>query len=235
MKHISTDTWVRLGRLLFVVVVVAIGTLQLQASQPITDDPATLPPSGSSPAAQVLKTLPVKGRAVKTGYKRELFSSGWGDIGNCDARNYVLNRDLTNVTYVENTCKVASGTLSDPYTGKIIQFTRGSDTSDAVQIDHVVALSDAWQKGAQQLTAAERYALANDPLELLAVDGKTNQDKGDGDAATWLPPNKNYRCTYVARQIAIKVKYKLWVTKAEYAAMAKILATCPQQALPTVP
>ena len=111
-------------------------------------------------------------------------------------------------------------------------FVRGPGTSSDIQIDHVVALGDAWQKGAQQLSSAERYALANDPLELLAVDGKTNQDKGDGDAASWLPPNKSYRCAYVARQIAVKVKYKLWVTPAEYQAMATVLNDCPTQTTP---
>src|SRR5947199_120048 len=81
---------------------------------------------------------------------------------------------------------------------------RGQRTSAAVQIDHVVALSDAWQTGAQLLPALERARLANDPVELLAVDGPTNEAKGDGDAATWLPPNKPFRCAYVARQIAVK-------------------------------
>ena len=104
-------------------------------------------------------------------------------------RNYILARDMTNISYVEDACKVQSGTLADPYTGSTINFARGADTSDDVQIDHVVALSDAWQKGAQQLTSADRYSLANDPLNLLAVDGTANQNKGDSDAASWLPPS----------------------------------------------
>jgi hypothetical protein len=103
----------------------------------------------------------------------------------------------------------------------------------AVQIDHVVALSDAWQKGAQQLSADTRRVFANDSLNLLAVDGPTNQGKSDGDAATWLPPSKPYRCPYVARQVAVKAKYGLWVTGAERDAIARILSTCPMQALPT--
>jgi hypothetical protein len=123
-----------------------------------------------------------------------------------------------------------SGLLHDPYTGKDITFTRGIDTSSAVQIDHVVALSDAWQTGAQQLSANQREQLANDPLELLAVDGPANQQKSDGDAATWLPPNKPFRCQYIARQIAVKAKYMLWVTAAEKEAMQRVLASCPGQA-----
>ena len=98
-----------------------------------------------------------------------------------------------------------------------------------MQIDHVVALSDAWQKGAQQWDATKRRAFANDPLELLAVDGPTNARKGDGDAATWLPPRKSFRCAYVARQIAVKARYGLWVTQAEHDAMARVLERCPGQ------
>ena len=74
--------------------------------------------------------------------------------------------------------------------------------------------------------------MANDPLELLAVDGPTNSAKGDADAASWLPPNKGFRCAYVARQIAVKSKYRLWVTVAEKNSMAAVLATCPVQGLP---
>jgi hypothetical protein len=128
---------------------------------------------------------------------------------------------------------VQTGTLADPYTGSNISFVRGNGTSTAVQIDHVVALSDAWQKGAQQLTLEQRTAFANDPLNLQATDGPTNQKKGDGDAATWLPPNKGFRCEYVARQISVKATYRLWVTRAEHDAMANILAGCSGELTPT--
>jgi hypothetical protein len=127
---------------------------------------------------------------------------------------------------------VLSGTLAEPYSGRTIVFRRGQATSSAVQIDHVVALSDAWQKGAQGWSAARRAAFANDPLNLLAVDGPLNMAKGDGDAATWLPPNRAYRCAYVARQVAVKVDYGLWMTQAEKNAIATVLATCPTQPLP---
>lgn len=234
MKRVSAASWVRFGRLLFVVAIAVIGMLQLQASQSAIDDPTTLPSSGSSPAAQALTTLSVKGRAPKTGYSRAQFSEGWDTAGTCDIRNVILARDMTDVIFVPETCKVASGTLNDPYTGKTISFSRGAGTSTAVQIDHVVALSDAWQKGAQQLTPEKRHLFANDPLNLLAVDGTANQTKGDGDAATWLPTNKPFRCNYVARQIAVKQKYALWVTAAEYRSIANVLAGCPDQTLPTV-
>ncbi|QQG51315.1 MAG: HNH endonuclease [Candidatus Saccharibacteria bacterium] len=185
----------------------------------------------ASEAQTALDTLEVKGRAPKTGYERSQFGDGWASSGGCDTRNSILRRDLSNVAMNEK-CQVVSGTLNDPYTGKVIMFTRGETSSQSVQIDHVVALSDAWQKGAQQLSYERRKELANDPLELLAVEGAANMQKSDGDAATWLPPNKPFRCQYVARQIAVKKKYSLWVTAAEKDAMVRVLVACPAQGLP---
>jgi hypothetical protein len=186
--------------------------------------------------------LPVKGRAPLTGYSRAQFGPAWTDDvtvpdghNGCDTRNDILRRDLTTIVIKPGTsgCVVASGVLHDPYTGTIIPFIRGVSTSDAVQIDHVVALGDAWQTGAQQLSLAVRTNMANDPLELLAVSGPINEQKGDADAASWLPPNRAFRCSYVARQVAVKMTYHLWVTPAEHDAMARVLATCPAQTLPT--
>ena len=199
--------------------------------QPVAPTAPVAQKNASGAAADELQKIPVKGRAPKTGYERSLFGDGWLRQGNCDTRNIILNRDLTNVALNQD-CKVLSGTLNDPYTGTTITFQRGASSSDDVQIDHVVALSDAWQKGAQQLTQTEREQLANDPLELLAVDGSANQEKSDGDAATWLPENKAFRCQYVARQIAVKVKYKLWVVPAERDAMLNVLSACPGQQMP---
>lgn len=201
-----------------------------------TQSSSTGTDAGGTLATDTLNTLPIKGRAPKTGYSRDQFGAAWADVDHngCDTRNDILNRDLTDKTYKAGThdCVVASGTLNDPYTGTVIDFVRGQNTSAAVQIDHVVALSDAWQKGAQQLTADQRKQLANDPYNLLAVDGPSNQQKSDGDAATWLPANKSYRCAYVARQIGVKAKYALWVTQAEHDAMANVLASCPSQTVP---
>ena len=183
-------------------------------------------------AIDSLKKLAIKGRAPKTGYSRDQFGNGWAKWLKCDTRQRILARDLTDTKLADDGCTVLFGTLNDPYTGQIIKFKRGAGTSNEVQIDHVVALSDAWQKGAQQLDSDTREALANDDLELLAVDGKTNMGKSDGDAATWLPKNKAFRCQYIARQIAVKIKYSLWVTGAEHDAMARVLATCPDERLP---
>ena len=189
--------------------------------------------SGSGEIARdALAALPTKGRAPKTGYKRSQFGDGWAKAGGCDTRNVILRRDLTNAVLGDDNCKVQAGALSDPYTGQRIAFKRGANSSGAVQIDHVVALSNAWQTGAQQLSSEQRISLANDPLELRAVDGPANQQKGDGDAATWLPSNKPFRCQYIARQIAVKKKYSLWVTPPERTAMERILASCPEQRLP---
>lgn len=184
-------------------------------------------------AAETLAKLEVKGRSPKTGYERNQFGDGWQRANNCDTRQLILRRDLSDVGLDNDGCTVISGKLADPYSGQSLDFARGPETSDDIQIDHVVALSDAWQKGAQSLSYEQRVKFANDPLELLAVDGDANQQKGDGDAATWLPKNKSYRCSYVARQIAIKAKYKLWVTQAEQDAMARVLKGCPGQQLPS--
>ena len=183
-------------------------------------------------ALVALNNLEVKGRAPKTGYARSQFPH-WSDPdrNGCDARNDTLKRDLTNITYKVGTreCKVIAGQLLDPFSGKVITF---STTKVVIDIDHVVALSNAWQTGAAYFDKSKRSQIANDPLNLLAVDSKLNRQKGDGDAATWLPPSKAFRCEYVARQVAVKAKYGLWVTKPEKVAIDKILSTCVGQKLP---
>ncbi len=183
-------------------------------------------------ARELLDTIEVKGRAAKTGYKRSQYGAGWASVGGCDMRNIMLGRYLRDKTTDDANCIVFSGVLDDSYTGKTINFVRGQETSDDVQIDHVVALSDSWQKGAQSLSPEVREQFANDPLNLIPVDGDTNQKKGDSDAASWLPPNKGFRCQYVARQIAVKSKYSLWVTDAEKAAMSRVLSGCGDQRVP---
>jgi len=188
-----------------------------------------------SPSADhALATLTVKGRGPKTGYARERFGAAWADVdrNGCDTRDDILNRDLGAKQWRAGThdCVVIAGVLHDPYTGRRLVFAR-TDAA-AVQIDHVVALSDAWQKGAAQWDSTRRRAFANDPLNLLAVDGPTNAQKSDGDAATWLPPQRAYRFRFVARQIAVKEKWHLSVTRAEHDAMARVLTRCPQQRVP---
>jgi len=178
-------------------------------------------------ALEKLDEIEIKGRAPKTGYSRNEFGNGWGQINGCDARNVILFRDLTDIEMRDN-CVVASGTLHCPYTNKIIPFVRGENSSE-VHIDHVVALSDAWQKGAQSWDRDKRIAFSNDPMNLLAVDGPANQQKGDSDAASWLPSVKSFRCQFVARMVSVKLKWGLWNTQAETDAMRRVLETCPNE------
>jgi len=213
-------------RLLAVVVVITVGgagvAAPLAAATPPEDTIATL------------ETLAVKGRAPKTGYSRAQFGAAWSDDvsvaggrNGCDTRNDILARDLTDVVVKPKThgCVVLSGVLRDPYTGEVIDFVRGPASSEAVQIDHVVALSDAWQKGAAQWDEATRRDFANDPANLQATAGWANQRKRDSDAASWLPPNKAYRCTFATRILEVKAHYRLWVTPAERDALERILTT----------
>jgi hypothetical protein len=180
---------------------------------------------------KAIETLAVKGRAPKTGYSRFAFGPAWSDVdrNGCDTRNDILKRDLTQITFRAKTkdCVIESGVLADSFSGEKINFQRGEKTSSLVQIDHVVALSNAWQTGIFKSDLASRKSFANDPLNLLAVKGSLNSQKRDGDAATWLPPNKSFRCDYVSRQVEVKVKYNLWVTKPEKDAILRILSNPP--------
>jgi len=203
---------------------------------PAVADPG--PPGPAEPVSGVLATLDtlaIKGRAPKTGYERDRFGNRWtddvaveGGRNGCDTRNDILRRDLVDLVIKpgSNGCTVLAGVLNDPYTGNTVPFIRGEDTSQEVQIDHVVALSDAWQKGAAQWDDLTRADFANDPANLQATIGRVNQQKGDGDAATWLPPNTAYRCAYVTRIVDVKAAYGLWVTQAEHDAIARVLSGC---------
>jgi hypothetical protein len=188
------------------------------------------PPRLGKTAVQVLALLTVRGPDSGAGYQRtQKFGPAWMDVdGNgCDTRDDILKRDLKDV--VLNGCKVMSGEFVDPYTGNPMTFTRGNDTSAFVQIDHMVALLDAWTTGAQELSQDQRQRLANDPTNLLAVSDRTNEQKSAADAASWLPPFAGIHCEYAARQISVKYAYGLWVTKAEHNALAAVLRSCPDQ------
>lgn len=198
---------------------------------------ANAPAASSETAAEyraMLASLDVKGRAPGTGYERELFGPAWTDTvsveyghNGCDTRNDILQRDLDDIQLREGTkdCIVTSGLLSDPFSGELIDFVRGERSGD-VQIDHLVPLHDAWVKGAQQWDEQTRKNFANDPDNLLAVKGTLNQQKGAGDAATWLPPNTAFRCDYAKKIITVKDRYKVWVTEAEASALERQLDTC---------
>ena len=184
-------------------------------------------------AARQLRELAVRSpdeASVVPDYDRQAFGQRWADTDHngCDTRNDILARDLARPTFKPGTrdCVVLTGTLAEPYTGTTIQFQRGDKSSALVQIDHVVALADAWRSGAWQWDAQRRQEFANDPENLLAVDGAANEDKSASSADQWLPPNVAFRCDYVKRQIAVKYAYGLSVTQAEQDAMATQLTTC---------
>lgn len=183
---------------------------------------------------EAIKELPVKA-AITQRYHRQAFGKAWADENHngCDTRNDILHRDLKDVETKPGThhCVVLSGTILDPYTGRFIYFKRGP-FSAKIQIDHVVALGNAWRSGAAQWNEKQRQEFANDPLNLLAVEGKANEDKSASSAAQWLPPNKGFRCAYVARQVAVKRKWHLWVSSQEKKAMLNVALSCPEQPLP---
>ena len=197
------------------------------------EPPRRRPRPTTTTARAQLAALPVKGWDRQTDFSRYRFGEPWSDDVNvefghngCNTRDDILRRDLTELVVRPGTCYAQSGVLIDPYTGESIAFVRGPDTSEAVQIDHVVSLSDAWYKGARDWDEQRRRDFANDPRNLLAVGAKANFDKAFRDANAWLPPNPAFRCEFVARQIAVKAAYRLWVSANEKRAMAAVLDHC---------
>ncbi|WP_308250178.1 HNH endonuclease family protein [Sphaerisporangium fuscum] len=177
-------------------------------------------------AVDLIKKVPTKGRGPKTGYSRDEFGYAWADNADgiplahngCDTRNDVLARDGEDLKYRSGSkCVLTSMTLRDPYTGKTIKWTK-QDAAE-VQIDHVMPLSYDWQMGASRWSKAKRMQIANDPLNLIPVDGSANSSKGDSGPATWLPPEKGIRCSYAVRFAQVALKYELPVTTADKDAM----------------
>jgi hypothetical protein len=200
------------------------------------DGPSAAPPAGTSDyddARAKLAALPIKGWDRMTDFSRYRFGEPWSDDVNvefghngCNTRDDILRRDLSDLAVRPGTCYAQSGVLIDSYTGASIAFVRGPETSEAVQIDHVVSLSDAWYKGAREWDDQHRRDFANDPRNLLAVSAKANFDKAFRDANAWLPPNQAFRCEFVARQVSVKAAYRLWVSANEKRAMAAVLDHC---------
>lgn len=184
-------------------------------------------------ATTTLCKLTVKGKAPKTGYNRtKYFGAAWSydyNHNKCDTHDDILYRDMPSAKK-KGRCNVRSGTLRDPYDGRTDHWKVGKGSVD---IDHVVALGNAWISGAQYWTGTRgqtlRKSLANDPLNLVASDASQNRSKGDRNAAEWQPKNKGFRCQYVATQISVKYKYRLAVTKPEKQAMQRVLKGCKNQ------
>lgn len=222
----------KIAFVLAAVVLFAIGIFKV-AQTPSTEE---LLSNAPTEVAGALQSLPITDEAVKKTqeniprYKRDKFGARWADVNHtgCDTRNEILARDMTQVIYKPGThdCVVLSGSLDDPYTGETILFERGQGTSEKVQIDHVVALKDAWVSGAWRWEDSQRLEFANDPLNLLAVDGSANQEKSDLSADGWLPANKSYLCDFAVRQVAVKKKWELSVTQDEKRALADVLSKC---------
>lgn len=212
-------------------------------SSPVnTTKPAPEPSTEAAPqieagsALAVLETLPVK-EPIVGGYDRDSFGPSWEDVDNngCDTRNDILQRDLENIT-LDGSCKVQTGTYADPYTATTINFDRSSGNGGGIDIDHIVALSAGYKTGGAEWSAAKRLQFANDPLNLISSEAGANRFKKDKDASQWLPSssgNPAFDCQYVARQISVKQKYEAWVTAPEKDAMKAVLATCPEEPLPT--
>lgn len=122
---------------------------------------------------------------------------------------------------------VATGTLHDAYTNTTVAFQRGAKVGESVQIDHIVPLAYAWDMGAYGWPFPERLRFANDPANLLAVEGQANQDKGDSPPAQWMPPNAAFACQYAMQFIAVLRGYQLPVDQASAGVLRQAAATCP--------
>jgi hypothetical protein len=176
-------------------------------------------------------------RTHRYDYRRAAFGDAWDDdndapLGHngCDTRDDILDRDLVDKTYVSiKRCPnaVATGTLHDPYTNATVAFQRGAKVGEAVQIDHIVPLAYAWDMGAYSWPQPERLRFANDPANLLAVQGQANQDKGDSPPAQWMPPNTAFACQYAMQFIAVLRGYQLPVDQASAGVLRQAAATCP--------
>lgn len=199
---------------------------------PVTSGGASATTVRPGPVVRALSTLRVKGRAAKTGYDRDRFGQAWADVdrNGCDTRNDILDRDLVDKTYVSiKRCPnaVATGTLHDPYTNATVPFLRGAQVGAAVQIDHIVPLALAWDLGARTWTDDMRLRFANDPANLLAVDGPANQNKGDAEPAIWMPPNGAFHCQYAIQFIAVLRGYALPIDALSAPVLRDAAATCP--------
>ncbi|MDX2377217.1 HNH endonuclease family protein [Microbacterium sp. LRZ72] len=201
---------------------------------PTAEPAASAPAPGTAPdAAAALDALAeletVDGQSIAR-YYRESFGQAWydQDRNGCDTRNDILGRDLDDAVFKADTggCKVLAGTLEDPYTGEVVQFVSGPDTSARVQIDHMVALSWAWRHGAEFWTDEQRTAFANDPDNLRATAGGVNQSKSDSGPSEWMPPAEAVRCDYARDVVAVLAEWELGIGDADRWALEGVLVGC---------
>jgi hypothetical protein len=218
--------------------VVAYQTLRPSAARHADEFAARADIPTVQPGTDVLAGITVLPQRIhRYDYRRAAFGDAWDDNNDapggqngCDTRDDILNRDLVDKTYVSiKRCPdaVATGTLHDPYTNKTIAFQRGAGVGQSVQIDHIVPLAYAWDMGAYGWPDPERLRFANDPANLLAVEGQANEDKGDSPPAQWMPPNKAFWCQYSMQFIAVLRGYALPVDQASTGVLRQAASTCP--------
>ncbi|CAN5467618.1 HNH endonuclease family protein [soil metagenome] len=231
----STLGW--LGLISALAVLVAYQTHQTSAERSAAFAAEAQVPT-VDPGVDVLAGVTVLPNRIRSGdYRRAAFGDSWTDDNSapggrngCDTRNDILTRDLIEKSFTAITrcpLAVATGTLHDPYTNAVVAFTRGNQTGASVQIDHLVPLAYAWDQGARNWTDEKRIRFANDPANLLAVNGPTNQDKGDGEPAVWMPPNSAFHCQYAVQFIAVLRGYGLPVDAPSVPALRQAAGTCP--------
>lgn len=182
---------------------------------------AALPtPIAASTARSYLSELTVAAESHASTYDRSLFPTWITITGNCDTREFVIERDGTSVV-TNSACTATSGHWTSPYDG---DTTTDPSTFD---IDHLVPLAEAWDSGAWAWTTAQRQAYANDTTrpQLLAVSASSNRSKGDDDPAEWLP-QASYQCTYARAWVQVKHYYDLSVDSTEKTALEGVLDGC---------
>jgi len=221
--------------------VVLLVSLLLLSTACTSIEPEPAGVSGSSIQAELKTVKVVAKRSKAKGYERECgkagacsFGQAWtddhagqGGHDGCDTRNNVLAEQLTDVSFKAGSkqCVVMSGQLLDPYTGRTINFRKAA--AGKVQIDHIYPLARAWDLGASSWPTQRRVDFANDQADnLLAVDGSTNASKSDQGPGEWLPLNKAFRCTYVARYLHVAAKYRLPITRDDQRAAETLAPTC---------
>ncbi|BBX97611.1 hypothetical protein MLAC_29050 [Mycobacterium lacus] len=218
--------------------VVAYQTLGSSAARHAQEFAARADIPTVQPGTDVLAGIAVLPQRIhRYDYRRAAYGDAWDDnndapLGHngCDTRDDILDRDLVDKTYVSiKRCPnaVATGILHDPYTNTVIAFQRGAKVGESVQIDHIVPLAYAWDMGASGWADPERLRFANDPANLLAVQGQANQDKGDLPPAQWMPPNTAFACQYAMQFIAVLRGYSLPVDQASAGVLRKAAETCP--------
>jgi hypothetical protein len=230
---VKRTVWLLAGVVLAIVVAVQV-TMSHRATRFVAD--ADVPTV--APGVDILVDIPlIPVRVRGHDYRRAAFGDAWtddtsapGGHNGCDTRNDILDRDLVDKTFTAiKRCPtaVATGTLYDPYTSDTVAFTRGNQVGAAVQIDHIVPLALAWDLGARDWPQDLRMRFANDPGNLLAVDGKVNQDKGDAEPADWMPPNHAFWCQYSVQFAAVLRGYALPIDERSAVVLRDAAATCP--------